>query len=100
MYEYIPYTYKITHKKSGMFYYGCKYAEDGYTHPKLFWNTEHKRGYFTSSKIIHKMINEYGTESFDVEIRKTFSTREETFLFEQKVLKKIINWSYNKSDKL
>ena len=93
MYEYIPYTYKITHNESGMFYYGCKYAEDGYTHPELFWNINHKRGYFTSSKIIHKMIEEYGYKSFEIEIRKTFTSPEETFNFEQKVLKKIINWN-------
>lgn len=92
MYEYKPYTYKVTHKETGQFYYGCKYSQDGYTHPNLFWNTKHKKGYFTSSKLINKMIEEYGYDAFDIEIRKTFSCPEETFLFEQKVLRKIIDW--------
>lgn len=92
MYDYKPYTYKVTLKETGQFYYGCKYAQNGYTHPDLFWNKNHKKGYFTSSKIIHKMIEEYGHDAFDIEIRKTFNSSQETFEFEQKVLRKIINW--------
>lgn len=92
MYEYKPYTYIVIHRDTGYFYYGCKYANDGYTHPDLFWCKTHKKGYFTSSKLIHKMIEEYGLNSFDYQIRKIFTNEKETFLFEQKVIKRIIDW--------
>lgn len=90
--EYIPYTYVIRHKESGMFYYGCKFSNNGYTNPVLFWDINSSHGYFTSSKIVHKMIEEYGHESFEYEIRKTFKSAEETFKYEQRVISKIINW--------
>ena len=91
-YEYKPYTYVVRHKETGYFYYGCKFANDGYTHPELFWNKEHKRGYFTSSKLIHKMIDEYGIDAFEFEVRKVFDCPKSTFLYEQKVIRRIIGW--------
>ena len=93
MYEYVPYTYMIKHKETGNFYYGCKYSKNGYTHPDLFWNKNHKKGYFTSSKLIHKMISEYGHDSFEFEIRKTFYDSKSTYEYEQRVLRRVIHWS-------
>lgn len=91
MFEYKPYNYLVVHKETNKFYYGCKYAKGGYTHPDLFWNTKHKKGYFTSSKTIHKMIDEYGHDAFEYKIIKVFDTAEETYLYEQKVIKSVIN---------
>lgn len=91
-YDYKPYTYIVRHKETGYFYYGCKFANDGYTHPELFWNKEHKHGYFTSSKLIHKMIDEYGIDAFEFEVRKVFDCPKSTFIYEQKVIKRIIGW--------
>jgi hypothetical protein len=44
----------------------CQYIF--FIHPDKLWST-----YFTSSKVVKSLIEIYGKDSFDVEIRKTFS---------------------------
>ena len=92
MFDYKPYTYLVKNNTTGFFYYGCKYSRNGYTHPDLFWNTKHRKGYFTSSKTVHKLIDLYGVEDFTVEIRKVFNDPIETLEFEKRVISKIMNW--------
>ena len=55
----MQYRYTILFKPTGQMYHGSKYSNDA--DPNLFWKT-----YFTSSKIIKKLIEEYGTSSFEI----------------------------------
>lgn len=78
----MPYTYHIYHKPTKMHYYGARW-KPGCT-PDDLWIT-----YFTSCKRVHKLIEEYGTQSFEVRVRKTFSSKKECLDWEQKVLKRL-----------
>lgn len=53
------YFYLIRHKASGKFYAGSSYKKT--CNPDQFWKT-----YFTSSKIIHSIINDEGKDSFEI----------------------------------
>lgn len=77
-----PYTYLIKHIPTNTFYYGCRYAIG--CHPSEFWNT-----YKTSSKYVLNLINEFGEESFEFEIRKTFVDSKSARNWENKVLRRI-----------
>lgn len=81
-----PYTYLLKHKPTGKFYYGCRFANG--CHPSEFW-----KKYFTSSKYVKYLIDEYGVETFEYEIRKTFLDKNSCRFWETKVLKrlKVIN---------
>lgn len=50
----------------------------------MFWKT-----YFTSSRKVHHLIKEYGADSFDVEIRRTFSSANDAIEWEKKVLRRM-----------
>lgn len=63
---YVGYTYCIKFLVTGQVYYGSRCAKN--CNPNEFWVT-----YFTSSKLVKSLIQQYGKESFDVEIRKTFA---------------------------
>ena len=78
----IPYTYLITHKLSGKKYYGVRYADS--CHPNDLWNT-----YFTSSKVVKKLIEEDGKDNFEFQIRKVFSNIHEAISWEGRFLRKI-----------
>lgn len=78
----IPYTYLIRFKPTNSVYYGVRYAEN--CDPSELWVT-----YFTSSKIIKRLINEFGYQSFEHEIRKTFDSKKAARDWEQKVLRRI-----------
>ena len=65
MKPHIGYTYLIKFKPTGQFYYGSRCAKG--CHPDEFWIS-----YFTSSKLVHEMIEKYGKNSFEFEIRATF----------------------------
>ena len=83
---YQPYTYLLKFKPTGQTYYGSSYANNKskVAHPTQLWVT-----YFTSSKVIKKLIEEYGADSFDVQIRKTFLTAKHTLIWEHKVLTRL-----------
>ena len=83
---YIPFTYCIIFIPTGQRYYGSRYANNKsvVAHPTQLWTT-----YFTSSETIANLIEEYGIDSFSVQIRKTFSTRSETVSWETKFLTRI-----------
>jgi hypothetical protein len=78
----VPYTYLLKHLPTGKFYYGCRYANG--CNPLDFWTK-----YKTSSKYIKKLIEEYGSNSFQYEIRKTFSDVNSARIWEHKVLKRM-----------
>lgn len=77
----IPYTYLIKFKPTNQVYYGVRYAKN--CHPNEFWKT-----YFTSSSIIHKLIEQHGLDSFDIQIRRTFDDSQKAYEWETKVLQK------------
>jgi hypothetical protein len=96
----IPYTYRIGWSKTGMNYYGVRYAKD--CHPDEFWVT-----YFTSSEYVERYRTEYGEPNI-IEIRRVFTTETrvtEAREWEHKVLKRLkvtlredyLNKSHSKS---
>lgn len=93
----IPYTYLIKCIPENKFYYGVRFSKN--CDPDELW-----KKYFTSSKHVHSLIEKYGKESFDYEIRKTFDTPESARIWENKVLKKLNvvhnNLFINKTDNI
>lgn len=77
-----PYTYCITHKPSGRRYYGSKIAEG--CHPSTFWID-----YFTSSKVVRRLIEQDGKDAFSFEIRKTFEDKGSCISWEKRVLRRL-----------
>lgn len=73
-----PYTYRVTNKTTGLMYYGVKYGKDA--NPRTFWID-----YFTSSKYVKRLIDEYGVEDFICEIRRTFDDVESAISWEKRV---------------
>ena len=77
-----PYTYLIKHKPTGKVYYGYRSANKQEPHKDL-WNI-----YFTSSPKVKQLIDETGVDSFDVEVRKIFETKEDAVKWETTVLRR------------
>jgi hypothetical protein len=78
----LPYTYLLTHKISGQRYYGARYAKG--CHPNDLWTT-----YFSSSKRVSWLIEKYGKDSFDYEIRRTFTDVDSCREWECKFLQRV-----------
>ncbi len=74
------------HIPTGKKYYGCKVgnSKGNIANPSTFWVT-----YFTSSKLVHKLISEYGVDSFYFEIRKIFNNSRAALEWEAKVLRRL-----------
>jgi hypothetical protein len=77
-----PYTYLIKHRPTGQVYYGVRSANKVDPHEDL-WNK-----YYSSSPRVQRLIEETGKESFDVEVRKVFETKEQAVAWETKVLRR------------
>lgn len=75
-----PYTYLIQHRPSGKVYYGFRCANRVEPHDDLW------KQYFTSSPKVQKLIEETGADSFDVEVRRVFETKEQAVAWETRVL--------------
>lgn len=90
----MEYCYLITFKPTGQMYLGSRTAKDA--DPDEFWNRNHKTAYFTSSKIVHRLIKEFGEDSFEVNPILTFPNGDayeyETMLLQEMNLKDDINW--------
>jgi len=54
-----PYFYKILHKNTGKIYVGSQYGKN--SDPKNLW-----KSYFSSSVYVKKLIEQHGTESFEI----------------------------------
>ena len=78
---YQPYTYLIGWSNHNKWYYGVRYAQN--CNPQDLWKT-----YFTSSKHVKKLREEYG-EPDVIEVRKIFDSKEAAILWEEKVLRKM-----------
>lgn len=77
-----PYTYLIRHLPTNRVYYGVRSAN------KLPPEQDLWHQYFTSSPKIQQLIEETGCDSFDVEIRRVFETREQAVAWETRVLRR------------
>jgi len=77
-----PYTYLIRHRPTNRVYYGVRSAN------KVDPDQDLWQHYFTSSPKVQQLIEETGRDSFDVEIRRVFETREQAVAWEIKVLRR------------
>lgn len=77
-----PFTYCITHLKTGKRYYGSRYAKG--CEPSQLGKT-----YFSSSSLIKKMIESEGISAFSFSVRRIFSNIEKCRAWEAKLLKRI-----------
>ena len=75
-----PYTYLIKHRPTGKVYYGFRSANKLDPHEDLW------KHYFTSSPRVQQLIKETGADSFDVEIRRVFESKEQASAWETRVL--------------
>lgn len=71
----MSYVYLLYHRSTKMYYVGVRYAKNAT--PDDFWKT-----YFTSSKIVHKLIQTYGINDFRHKIVKTYTKVEDAILAE------------------
>lgn len=78
-----PYVYYVYHRPSGKYYLGSRTAQG--CHPSDLWRT-----YFTSSKRVHKLIEESGKESFTAICWERCKSREEALALEFRLLKTVI----------
>jgi len=77
-----PYTYLIKHRPTGKVYYGYRSANRVDPCDDLW------KQYFTSSPGVQKLIEETGADSFDVEVRRVFETKEQASNWETRVLRR------------
>ena len=77
-----PYTYYLFHIPTGKKYYGVQYERNA--NPLNLWVT-----YFSSSSRVNALIEEYGKQSFLVEVRKLFNSGEEARKWEDNVLRRL-----------
>jgi hypothetical protein len=78
----IPYVYKIRHIPTGKYYVGCQYGVN--SDPENFW-----KSYKTSSKIVLKLIEEGGEDSFEV---VKISVRDDARDYESKFLQRLYSF--------
>jgi hypothetical protein len=76
------YTYLIKHRPSGKVYYGYRSANRVDPEQDLW------KQYFTSSPRVQQLIEETGVDSFDVEVRQIFETKEQASDWETRVLRR------------
>ena len=77
------YTYLIKCTINNKYYYGVRWANKVSPSQDLWIK------YFTSSKVIKNLINQYGKDAFIFEIRKTFTTKQEAIAWEETVLRRL-----------
>lgn len=78
----MPYTYFLRNRITGEKYYGVRYAAG--CDPAELWVT-----YFSSSKVVKRRIAEYGKDSFEAEVRKSFATGRQARNWEERVLRRL-----------
>lgn len=77
-----PFTYHLYHKPTGQHYYGVRYKKG--CSPDELWVS-----YFSSSPIVHQLIEQYGKDSFVPTVRKVFKSVNEAILYETRFLTKV-----------
>ena len=81
---YQSYVYKVTNRITNQFYYGSRTEN---VRKKRLPEEDLWKHYFTSSKKVKDLINEYGIDSFDVEILSKHDSYEDCFWEEQRLIK-------------
>lgn len=76
------FTYLVKCIPTNQFYYGVCFKQGADSN--RLWTT-----YFTSSKSVHRLVEEYGSDAFEVEVRRIFDTPAAARLWEAKVLKRM-----------
>jgi hypothetical protein len=77
-----PYTYLIKHLPTNRVYYGVRAANKVEPEQDLWHH------YFTSSSKVQQLLEETGRDSFEVEIRRVFETKEQAVAWETRVLRR------------
>ena len=80
---YKAYTYYLYHVPTGKKYYGYRYANKCEPEQDLWVY------YFSSSDLVEDLIEQYGKESFQYQVRKMFDTQEEAHTYEQTFLHRV-----------
>lgn len=85
---YLSYTYLVKNKITNQFYYGsrCKNVRLKITPEEDMWVN-----YFTSSKIVKELIEEYGNNSFDIKIILKDIDYDKCYFLEQELISEHIN---------
>lgn len=78
----MAYTYHLYHIPTDKHYYGVRYGKG--CSPDELW-----KSYFSSSTLVHKLIEEYGQDSFVFSVRKVFETSEQAVAWESRFLLKV-----------
>ena len=81
-----PYTYHLYNKVTQQHYYGVRYNNiaKGWTPDEDLWVK-----YFSSSNKVKALIEQYGKDSFEYEVRKVFDTVSEACQYEDEVLRRL-----------
>jgi hypothetical protein len=77
-----PFSYYLYHRPTNQHYYGIRHCRG--CQPSELWVK-----YFSSSLLVKKLIEQYGSDSFEWQIRKTFTDSESALLWEHRFLKRI-----------
>jgi hypothetical protein len=77
-----PFSYHLYHKLTGKHYYGIKYSKG--CSPIDLWTT-----YFSSSKLVKRLIEKFGADSFTVKVKRLFDSPEKALLWEHRLLSRI-----------
>lgn len=77
-----PYTYHLYHKPTNRHYYGVSYRQG--CSPDELW-----KSYFSSSIVVHDLIEKFGKESFIPTVRKIFKSSDKAVAWETKFLVKV-----------
>lgn len=86
--EHTPYTYLIGWSKHNKYYYGVRFAKN--CHPSDLW-----KKYFTSSKHVTNFRIQHGEPDI-IQIRKTFTNKQDAQLWEHRVLTRLNAYSNSK----
>jgi hypothetical protein len=81
---YQSYVYKVTNRITNQFYYGSRTEN---VRKNRLPEEDLWKHYFTSSKKVKDLIDEYGIDSFDVEILSKHDSYEDCFWEEQRLIK-------------
>ena len=78
----VPFTYILKFKPTNQWYYGVRWAKG--CSPADLWTT-----YFSSSAHIKNLIKQFGQDSFEFRISKTFTTKSQATMHERRFLLKV-----------
>lgn len=83
-----PYTYLIRFIPTGQVYYGSRTGYGCHPNELFNFNIREKDRYVTSSKLVKSLLNTYGPEAFEWEVRRVFDDPKRCLDWERRVLSK------------